>query len=141
MESQSAGFPPFPHSLEIPSGFPHFHGLGYDEISIEKQRQSPAVNHKLSPQLRKGLVTDVPGPICNACPGTLTPLGRVFAVAVRQGQALWTGDRSARGVAQDVPFFTATRLERRAGALTETGTDYEGTLARAIFQLFVALQP
>ena len=22
-----AGFPTFPHSLEIPSGFPHFHGL------------------------------------------------------------------------------------------------------------------
>ena len=33
-----------------------------------------------------------------------------------------TGDRSARGVAQDVPFFTAARLERRAGALTETDT-------------------
>ena len=71
MESQSAGFPPFPHSLEIPSGFPHSHGHGYDEISIEKQRQSPAANQKLSHQLRKGLVTDVPGPICKACPGTL----------------------------------------------------------------------
>jgi len=34
---------------------------------------------------------------------------------------LRTGHRSARGVAQDVPFFTAARLERRAGALTETG--------------------
>jgi len=49
-----------------------------------------------------------------------SPLGRVFAVAVRQGQALRTGHRSARGVAQDVPFFTAARLERRAGALTGT---------------------
>jgi hypothetical protein len=27
MESHEAGFPPFPHSLEIPSGFPHSHGL------------------------------------------------------------------------------------------------------------------
>jgi hypothetical protein len=27
VESQEAGFPPFPHSLEIPSGFPHSHGL------------------------------------------------------------------------------------------------------------------
>ncbi len=27
MESHEAGFPPFPHSLEIPSGFPHCHGL------------------------------------------------------------------------------------------------------------------
>jgi hypothetical protein len=26
MESQKAGFPLFPHSLEIPSGFPHSHG-------------------------------------------------------------------------------------------------------------------
>jgi hypothetical protein len=25
--SHKAGFPPFPHSLEIPSGFPHYHGL------------------------------------------------------------------------------------------------------------------
>jgi hypothetical protein len=27
MESLKAGFPLFPHSLEIPSGFPHYHGL------------------------------------------------------------------------------------------------------------------
>jgi hypothetical protein len=27
MESHETGFPPFPDSLEIPSGFPHFHGL------------------------------------------------------------------------------------------------------------------
>jgi len=108
MESQSAGFPPFPHSLEIPSGFPHFHGLGYDEISIEKQRQSPAVNHKLSPQLRKGLVTDVPGPICNACPGTLNPLAAfafVVAVAVafqpiREGRC-GEGTAPLRWVAED----------------------------------------
>jgi hypothetical protein len=41
-------------------------------------------------------------------------------------------NRPARGVAQDVPFFTAARLERRAGALTEAGTGYEGMLGRAI---------
>jgi serine/threonine protein kinase len=57
----------------------------------------------------------------------MNPLGRVS-----KGQELRTGHRSARGVAQDVPFFTAARLERRAGALTETGTGYEGTLGRAI---------
>jgi hypothetical protein len=45
-----------------------------------------------------------------------SPLGRVS-----KGQALRTGYRSARGVAQDVPFFTAARLERRAGALIGTG--------------------
>jgi hypothetical protein len=33
MESHEAGFPPFPHSLEIPSGFPHSHGLD-DEINV-----------------------------------------------------------------------------------------------------------
>jgi hypothetical protein len=27
VESHEAGFPPFPHSLEIPSGFAHSHGL------------------------------------------------------------------------------------------------------------------
>src|SRR5438552_107159 len=26
-ESHETGFPPFPHSSEIPSGFPHSHGL------------------------------------------------------------------------------------------------------------------
>src|ERR1035438_2963042 len=38
----------------------------------------------------------------------------------------------SRGVAQDAPFFTAARLERRAGALTQTAVSYEGTLVRAI---------
>jgi hypothetical protein len=33
MESQEAGFPPFPHSSEIPSGFPHSHDPGCWEIS------------------------------------------------------------------------------------------------------------
>jgi hypothetical protein len=38
-------------------------------------------------------------------------------------------DSSARGVAQDVPFFTAARLERRTGALTGTGgCDYFGLM-------------
>jgi hypothetical protein len=27
MESHEAGFPPFPHPLEIPSGLPNFYGL------------------------------------------------------------------------------------------------------------------
>ena len=30
-------------------------------------------NLNSSPQLRKGLVTDVPGPMCNGCSGTLIP--------------------------------------------------------------------
>ena len=67
LESHEAGFPPFPHSLEIPSGFPHSHGLD-DWIYIFSCPLNPI------PHYRKGLVTDVSGPQRNACPGTLTPL-------------------------------------------------------------------
>jgi hypothetical protein len=69
MESHKAGFPPFPHSLEIPSGFPHSHGLG-DWIYVFSCSLNSNHRH------RKGLVTDVSGPQRNACPGTLTPLSR-----------------------------------------------------------------
>jgi len=69
MESHKAGFPPFPHSLEIPTGLPHSHGLD-DEGGIWKQRQRLAQNRNLGPYHRKGLVTDVPGPMCNGCSGT-----------------------------------------------------------------------
>ena len=65
MESHEAGFPPFPHSLEIPSGFPHSHGLD-DWIYVFSCPLTPNHRH------RKGLVTDVSGPQRNACPGTLT---------------------------------------------------------------------
>ena len=37
-------------------------------------------NLNSSPQLRKGLVTDVPGPMCNGCSGTLT-LSRIGFLA------------------------------------------------------------
>jgi hypothetical protein len=66
MESHNAGFPPFPHSLEIPSGFPHSHGLD-DGIYVFSCHLNSRHRH------RKGLVTDVSGPQRNACPGTLTP--------------------------------------------------------------------
>ena len=66
MESHEAGFPPLPLSLEIPSGFPHSHGLD-DEILCFVLPLNP------NPRHRKGLVTDVSGPQRNACPGTLTP--------------------------------------------------------------------
>ena len=65
MESHRAGFPLFPHSLEIPSGFPHSHGLD-DWIYVFSCPLTPNHRH------RKGLVTDVSGPQRNACPGTLT---------------------------------------------------------------------
>ncbi len=67
MESHEAGFPPFPHSLEIPSGFPHSHGLD-DWIYVFSCPLNSNHRH------RKGLVTDVSGPQRNACPGTLTGL-------------------------------------------------------------------
>jgi hypothetical protein len=51
--------------------------------------------------------------------------GRSSLGRVSKGQALRTGHRSARGVAQDAPFLTAARLERRAGALTGTGSSYK----------------
>lgn len=74
MESHKAGFPPFPHSLEIPSGFPHFHGLD-DWIYL---LSCPLNSNHRHP---KGLVTDVSGPKRNACPGTLslTDLARLIA--------------------------------------------------------------
>ena len=66
MESHETGFPPFPHSLEIPSGFPHSHGLA-DWIDVF------SFPFNLNYCRRKGLVTDVSGPQRNACSGTLTP--------------------------------------------------------------------
>jgi hypothetical protein len=64
MESHEAGFPPFPYSLEIPSGLPHSHGLDGWIYVLSCPLNS---NHRH----RKGLVTDVSGPQRNACPGTL----------------------------------------------------------------------
>ena len=67
MESHNAGFPPFPHSLEIPSGFRHSHGLD-DWLYVFSCLLNLKHRH------RKGLVTDVSGPQRNVCPGTLIPL-------------------------------------------------------------------
>ena len=64
MESHEAVFPPFPHSFEIPSGFPHSHGLD-DRIYVFSCPLNSKRRH------RKGLVTYVSGPQRNVCPGTL----------------------------------------------------------------------
>jgi hypothetical protein len=72
MESQEAGFPPFPHSLEIPLGFPHSHGLDCGHVS-KVNNKSKARKPDLRPFHRKGLVTDVPGPKCNERSSTLIP--------------------------------------------------------------------
>jgi hypothetical protein len=69
MESHKASFPPFPHSLEILSGFPHYHGFyGY---YVFTDRQSPPQTYNQSHFCRKGLVNHVPGLKRKACPGTL----------------------------------------------------------------------
>ena len=72
MESQEAGFPPFPHSLEIPLGFPHSHGLDCGHVSKVNNKRK-ARKPDLRPFHRKGPVTDVSGPKCNGCCGTLIP--------------------------------------------------------------------
>jgi hypothetical protein len=64
-ESHEAGLPPFPHSVEIPSGFPHSHGLDYWTYVFSCPLNSNYLH-------RKGIVTDVSGPQRNAFPGTLT---------------------------------------------------------------------
>jgi hypothetical protein len=56
---------PFPHSWEIPSGFPHSYELN-DWIYVFSCILDSNHRH------RKGLVTDVTGPQPNVCPGTLT---------------------------------------------------------------------
>ncbi len=74
MESHKAGFPPFPHSLEIPSGFPHSHGLDDDgslSFKATAETKNPSRQPQFEPSTRKGLVTHVLGPKRNACPGTL----------------------------------------------------------------------
>jgi hypothetical protein len=76
MESHDAGFPPFPHSLEIPLGFPHSHGLD-DWIYVFSYFFNSNHRH------RKGLVTDVSGPQRNVCPGTLSVLA--------DGMLNWSG--------------------------------------------------
>jgi hypothetical protein len=67
MESHEAGFPPFPHSLEIPSGLRHSHGLEGWIYVLSYPLNS---NHRH----RKGLVTDVSGLQRNACPGLCAPI-------------------------------------------------------------------
>jgi hypothetical protein len=71
MESHNTGFPPFPHSLEIPSGLPHSHALD-DGIRNLEATVKTNCKRQFEPWHREGLVTDVPGPKCNGCSGTLT---------------------------------------------------------------------
>jgi hypothetical protein len=50
MESHKAGFPPFPHSLEIPLGFPHYHRFddGYMFLETRTRKQPfPSSNSAL----------------------------------------------------------------------------------------------
>ena len=71
MESHEAGFPPFPHPLEIPAGFPHSHGYG-DGCYIFQDRKTPPGTRNQSHFRRKGVVNHVPGLKRKGCPGTLS---------------------------------------------------------------------
>jgi hypothetical protein len=55
---------------------------------IQKQEQRPTPIPKSSPYHRKGLVTDVPGPKCNACSGTLNPTAGLVSLHQREAQRL-----------------------------------------------------
>ena len=66
VESQEAGFPPFPPSLEIPSGLPHSHSLDCWNISDEQERSNAR------PSDLKGVVMEVLDPKCNERSGILT---------------------------------------------------------------------
>lgn len=70
LESPAAGFPPFPHSLEIPAGFPHYHGYG-DDYHLSEDRQSPPKTRNQSHSHRKRLVNHLPGLKRKGSPGTL----------------------------------------------------------------------
>ncbi|MCU1252574.1 MAG: hypothetical protein JWQ49_5603 [Edaphobacter sp.] len=65
VESHNAGFPPS-HTLWKSLRDSHI-------TTATTTRYVFRSNLNLNPQLRKGLVTDVSGPKCNGCPGTLTP--------------------------------------------------------------------
>ena len=80
MESQEAGFPPFPHSLEIPSGLPHSHGLGCWHISKYKSMR----DRSQGLLDLKGAVTEVLGPKCNERSSTLTPLPCLLSMVRRR---------------------------------------------------------
>jgi hypothetical protein len=70
--SRLSGFRPFPHSVEIPLGFPHSHGLDCGHVSkVNNKRKT--LKPDLRPFHRKELVTDVPGPKCNERSSTLIP--------------------------------------------------------------------
>ena len=77
MENQAAGSPPFPHSLEIPSGIPTFPRsrlLAHFKVQ-EHERPNPR------PLDLKGLVMEVLGPKCNGRSGTLTAFPESFGKA------------------------------------------------------------
>jgi len=59
MESQEAGFPPFPHPWKSLRGFPHYHGYGDDYMYLKtgKARRIHAVRATLT---ARGLSTMSP---------------------------------------------------------------------------------
>jgi len=120
MESQEAGFSPFPHSLEIPSGLPHSHGLGCWHISRCK-----TMRDRIQGLLDlKGGVTDVLGPKCNGCSGTLTPL-RVLGLHLlfRRSGPEWRTRISPRMELQSVGIVAHQKAGSGVRAITPSLAD------------------
>jgi hypothetical protein len=104
MESQEAGFPPFPHSLEIPSGLPHSHGLGCWHISKYKSMR----DRSQGLLDLKGVVTEVLGPKCNERSSTLTPSKAWFPYARASARMNVQGGRCGK----ERPAEILSRLSR-----------------------------
>jgi hypothetical protein len=128
------GFPPFPHPLEIPAGFPHYHGYG-DDYHISEDRQSPPKTRNQSHSHRKGLVNHVPGLKRKGCPGTLTPLrstcccicdGGAFFLARVVVAALRVGVAGRNEIVKKLSCEDGTMTRRLS--LTFSGVEIEGSV-------------
>src|SRR5258707_7255834 len=79
LESHKAGFPPLPTLFGNPFRIPT---LPRPRRRVRCLGATAKTSHNLnsSPQLRKGLVTHVPGPKCNECSGTLISQERLVSL-------------------------------------------------------------
>jgi hypothetical protein len=121
--SQEAGFPCFPHSLEIPSGLPHSHGLDCWHIPKGQKQERPNPR----PLDLKGVVMEVLGPKCNERSSTLTPLRSLctcsFFSEVRGGVAGGNGPAETLSRLSSVSFlFSLATSTGRNRTLSLDGT-------------------
>jgi hypothetical protein len=126
MESHRAGLPPFPHSLEIPSRFPHSHGLD-DWIYVFSSPLNSNHRH------RKGLVTDVSGPQRNECSGTLTPLRRFCCCRCI------SGNQGRRCGQERGCYETIAQTRLIAVPTSESSANFSGTRAQGLLDERIGL--